>query len=81
VSKATVKAQVGYFAYAEDAKSRAAGLSTLEWSVILPPQVTDPKKPRPIEIRTEDVLTHGLRHVAFLVRYSQDESDSPSLVA
>ena len=62
-----------YLAYSEDAKCRVAEPSTLAWSEVLPPQVTDPKKPRPAEIRTQDVLAHGLRHITFLVRYSQDD--------
>jgi hypothetical protein len=44
----------------------------LAWSDLVPPQSTDPKKPRPAEIREQDVLAHGIRHVTFLVRYSAD---------
>jgi outer membrane receptor protein involved in Fe transport len=44
----------------------------LAWSELLPPQSTDPQKPRPDEIREQDVLAHGIRHITFLVRYSAD---------
>jgi hypothetical protein len=36
------------------------------------PRPTDPLQPRPAEIRELDPLAHGLRHLAFLLRTSQD---------
>ena len=62
-----------YLAFSEDSRCRDAEPSRLAWSELLPPQTTDPKKPRPAVIRQEDVLAHGIRHITFLVRYSQDQ--------
>lgn len=61
-----------YLAFSEDPKCGAAEPSHLSWSELVPPQSTDPKKPRPAEIREQDVLAHGIRHITFLVRYSAD---------
>jgi hypothetical protein len=61
-----------YLAFSEDPKCGSAEPSRLPWSELIPPQSTDPKKPRPAEIREQDVLAHGIRHITFLVRYSPD---------
>ena len=61
-----------YLAYYEDAQFRVADPVQLPWSRLAPPAVTDPQHPRPAEIREEDVLAHGLRHLSFLVRYARD---------
>ena len=61
-----------YLAFSENSTCRSSEPSRLPWSELLPPQTTDPKKPRPAVIRQEDVLAHGIRHITFLVRYSQD---------
>jgi hypothetical protein len=61
-----------YLAFSEDSKCREAESARLPWSELLPPQATDPKKPRPAEIRQQDVLAHGIRHITFLVRRSPD---------
>jgi hypothetical protein len=61
-----------YLAFSEDSKCGNAEPSRLAWSELLPPQTTNPKKPRPAVIRQQDVLAHGIRHITFLVRYSQD---------
>jgi hypothetical protein len=62
-----------YVAYTEDEHCRALEHSQIELKNLFPPQNTDPLKPRPVEIREHDVLAHGLRHITFLVRYSQDD--------
>jgi hypothetical protein len=61
-----------YLAFSEDSKCRDSEPSRLAWSELLPPQTADPKKPRPAEIRQQDVLAHGIRHITFLVRRSPD---------
>ncbi len=61
-----------YLAFSENAKCRSVANSQLTWSELLPPQLTDPQKPRPAEIRQEDVLAHAIRHITFLIRYSPD---------
>ena len=61
-----------YLAFSDDSKCIAAEPSRLARNELLPPQTTDPKKPRPAIIRQQDVLAHGIRHITFLVRYSQD---------
>jgi len=61
-----------YLAFSEDPKCERAEPSRLAWSELLPAQSTDPQKPRPAEIREQDVLAHGIRHITFLVRYSAD---------
>jgi hypothetical protein len=63
---------ITYLAFSEDSKCRAAEPSRLSWNELFPPQSTDPKKPRPAVIREQDVLSHGIRHITFLVRYSHD---------
>jgi hypothetical protein len=61
-----------YLAFSEDSNCLASEPSRLSWDELVPPQSTDPQKPRPAEIREQDVLSHGIRHLTFLVRYSQD---------
>ena len=61
-----------YLAFSEDSKCREAEPSRVAWNELFSPQSTDPKKPRPAVIRELDVLSHGIRHITFLVRYSQD---------
>ncbi len=68
-----------YLAYSEDPKCRTAEPLRLAWSDLLPPQSTDPQKPRPAEIREQDVLAHGIRHLTFLVRYSADRRIAEAL--
>jgi hypothetical protein len=68
-----------YIAFSEDPACGNVEPSRLSWNELLPPQTTDPQKPRPIEIRQEDVLAHGLRHITFLVRYSQDRRVAEAL--
>jgi len=68
-----------YLAFSEDPKCGAAEPSHLSWSELVPPQSTDPKKPRPAEIREQDVLAHGIRHITFLVRYSADRRIAETL--
>jgi hypothetical protein len=61
-----------YLAFSESPGCHGSEPSRLAWCELVPPQSTDPKKPRPAEIREQDVLAHGIRHLAFLVRYSID---------
>ena len=61
-----------YLAFSESPRCRGSEPSRLHWSELLPPQSTDPRKPRPAEILERDVLAHGIRHLTFLVRYSTD---------
>jgi hypothetical protein len=61
-----------YLAFSEDPKCGSAEPSRLAWSELVTPQSTDPQIPRPAEIREQDVLSHGIRHITFLVRYSAD---------
>jgi hypothetical protein len=68
-----------YLAFSEDPKCGRAEPSRLAWSELLPPQTTDPRKPRPAVIRQEDVLSHGIRHITFLIRYSQDRRIAEAL--
>jgi hypothetical protein len=68
-----------YLAFSEDPKCGSAEPSRLDWNELLPPQTTDPKKPRPAIIRQEDVLAHGIRHITFLVRYSADRRIAAAL--
>jgi hypothetical protein len=68
-----------YLAFSEDSKCRSAEPSRLAWGELLSPQTTDPKKPRPAVIRQEDVLAHGIRHITFLIRYSQDRRIAEAL--
>ena len=68
-----------YLAFSEDPNCLAAEPSRLSWSELFPPQSTDPQKPRPAEIREQDVLSHGIRHITFLVRYSQDRRIAEAL--
>jgi len=68
-----------YLAFSEDDRCRNAERYSLAWSELLPPQTTDPQKPRPAVIRQQDVLAHGIRHITFLVRYSQDRRIAAAL--
>lgn len=61
-----------YLAYCEDAEFRGVEPVQMPWSRLTPPPATDPQHPRPAEIREEDVLAHGLRHLSFLIRYARD---------
>lgn len=61
-----------YLAYCEDAEFSSLAPAQLRWDRLGPPPATDPQRPRPAEIREEDVLAHGLRHLSFLVRYARD---------
>jgi hypothetical protein len=68
-----------YLAFSESPGCRSVEPSRLSRNELLPPQATDPKKPRPAEIRQQDVLAHGLQHITFLVRYSQDRRIAEAL--
>ena len=68
-----------YLAFSESPECRAAAPSRLKWREIVPPQSTDPKRSRPTEIREQDVLAHGIRHITFLVRYSRDRRIADAL--
>jgi hypothetical protein len=68
-----------YLAFSEDSKCGSAEPFRLAWNDLVPPQTTDPKKPRPAVIRQQDVLAHGIRHITFLVRYSQDRRIAAAL--
>lgn len=61
-----------YLAYCEHAEFRGVEPVQLGWDRLAPPAATDPQHPRPAEIREEDVVSHGLRHLSFLVRYARD---------
>ncbi len=61
-----------YLAFCEPAQFRAPRPTYVAWSGLSAPPATDPLHPRPPEIREIDVLTHGLRHLSFLVRFSRD---------
>ena len=68
-----------YLAFSEDSNCLGAEPSLLAWNEFFPPQSTDPRKPRPGEIHEQDVLSHGIRHLTFLVRYSRDKRISDVL--
>jgi hypothetical protein len=61
-----------YLAYCENAEFHGVEPVQLPWGNLMPSLVTDPQHPRPAEIREEDVLSHGLRYLSFLVRYARD---------
>jgi hypothetical protein len=61
-----------YLAYCEDAEFRGVEPVQLPWNRLAPPAATDPQHPRPAVIREEDVISHGLRHLSFLIRYARD---------
>jgi hypothetical protein len=61
-----------YMAYCEHAEFRGVEPVQLPWDQLEAPRATDPRHPRPAEIREEDVVSHGLRHLSFLVRYALD---------
>jgi hypothetical protein len=62
-----------YLAYCEDAGFQGVEPVQLPWDRLAPPPATDPQHPRPPEIREEDVVAHGLRHLSFLIRYARDD--------
>jgi hypothetical protein len=68
-----------YLAYSDDPTCATSEPSRLAWSDLLPPQSTDPQKPRPAVIREQDVVAHGVRHLTFLVRYSADRRIAEAL--
>ncbi|HXK61512.1 MAG TPA: hypothetical protein PLP42_16620 [Acidobacteriota bacterium] len=68
-----------YLAFSEASNCKSSEPYRLAWSELLPPQSTDPTKPRPAVIRQQDVLAHGIRHITFLVRYSQDRRITEAL--
>jgi hypothetical protein len=68
-----------YLAFSEDPKCGAAEPLRLAYRELVPPQSTDPQKPRPAEIREQDVLAHGIRHITFLVRHSADRRIAEAL--
>jgi hypothetical protein len=61
-----------YLAYCENAEFRGVEPVHLPWDQLAPPAATDPQRPRPAEIREVDVISHGLRHLSFLIRYARD---------
>jgi hypothetical protein len=61
-----------YLAYCENGEFHGAEPVQVRWDRLAPPAATDPQHPRPAEIREEDVLAHGLRHLSFLIRYARD---------
>jgi hypothetical protein len=65
-----------YLAWAKDG-SLAPGARQLP--ELAPPGPTDPLHPRPPEIGELDPLAHGLRHLAFLLRTSSDNSVADAL--
>jgi hypothetical protein len=67
-----------YLAYIENAAFHGNAVR-LKWSDIAAPGPTDPLHPRPKEIREQDVLAHGIRHLSFLVRHARDGRLAASL--
>jgi hypothetical protein len=63
-----------YLAWMKDVGKEARPLPALP-----PPAPTDPLHPRPAEIRELDPLAHGLRHLAFLLRTSEDGAVAAAL--
>jgi hypothetical protein len=61
-----------YLAYCEDAEFRGVEPVPLPWNRLAPAAATDPQRPRPTVILEEDVISHGLRHLSFLIRYARD---------
>jgi hypothetical protein len=60
-----------YLAFGERSSRRAATLdevTTLPWAELPGLGPTDPDRPRPAVLHHEDVLAHGLRHLALLAR-------------
>jgi hypothetical protein len=60
-----------YLAYGEKVAARAAAESdvrTMPWRSLPGLSPTDPDRPRPTVLHHEDVLAHGLRHLALLAR-------------
>ena len=54
------------------AKEGSLGAGARPLPRLAPPMPTDPLHPRPAEIRELDPLSHGLRHLAFLLRTSRN---------
>ena len=61
-----------YLAYCENPEFHGVEPVELPWNRLAPPPATNPQHPRPAEIREEDVVAHGLRHLSFLIRYARD---------
>jgi hypothetical protein len=60
-----------YFAFGErltNGAAKRAGVTTTKWRNLPGLGPTDPDKPRPPVLHHEDVLAHGLRHLALLAR-------------
>jgi hypothetical protein len=60
-----------YLAFGERPSPHAAGLAeveTMPWRQLPGLASTDPDKPRPAVLHHQDVLSHGLRHLALLAR-------------
>jgi hypothetical protein len=70
---------LSYLAYFEQADFRGLETRQVNWSEFAPPPATDPQRPRPREIREQDVLAHGLRHLSFLLRHARDGRLAASL--
>jgi hypothetical protein len=68
-----------YLAYCERAVFEGVQPSELRWDDLVRPSATDPLHPRPPEIREIDVLSHGLRHLSFLIRYARDDRVAAAL--
>ena len=68
-----------YLAYCERADFGGNAAAQLPWDQLAQPSATDPQKPRPAEIREQDVVSHGLRHLSFLIRYARDGRLSAAL--
>jgi len=61
-----------YMAYCENVMFQGFEPVELLWDQLAQPAATDPQHPRPAEIREVDVVSHGLRHLSFLIRYARD---------
>lgn len=70
---------LSYLAYFEQAEFGGLETRQLNWNEFAPPPATDPQRPRPREIREQDVLAHGLRHLSFLLRHARDGRLAASL--
>lgn len=60
-----------YLALTKGPPQSASGWKSLV--LLAEPAPCNPEKPRPAQIREVDVLSHGLRHMAFLVQQDQGE--------
>jgi hypothetical protein len=63
---------LSYLAYCENARFHGFQPVQLRWDRLARPPATNPQHPRPPEIREEVVVSHGLRHLSFLIRYARD---------